>query len=280
MSWKCKNCGHISVERPAKCSYCGKSKFRKVWKVRTRGRPKKKDGQDKLIEILKLLPEDGSKIQAKELKQRAHNQKISPNTLFDYLRILEDNFQVIKEVDVPAKPPKVYYKRITEEEFFGKELFLKNQAYLERGWSIAEKLSKTGEELEPLKKSVLVAYLLLFTGYLTKIGSKAREIKDVNKRKEFIDITTRIHLLPNLLKLSSLGYFEPKDWGSGLGAVREMMQKSKESFGSEIKKIIRPYGLPSSLSGLERFDKLTTKEIENLMKVVEEMLKGGGNDER
>jgi len=248
---------------------------------KSRGRPRiwSKIGRpSKLEEILALFSEDGPRIQAKELKQKALKQGISPNTLFPYLRRLEDNFQVMKEVDVPAKPPKVYYKRITEEEFFGKEAFLKIEAYLELMWPIAEKLPKMGVSLDSLKKSVLESWSCLFTKYLMIIGSKAREIKDANKRKEFIEITTRIHLLPKLLKLSSLMCFEPKDWRGVLGVVEENIQKSKESFMGEVKKIyLRPDVLPSSLSRvfselLERGEELTGKEIEKLVKVIAESL--------
>jgi predicted nucleic acid-binding Zn-ribbon protein len=221
MSWKCKNCGRISDERPDKCPSCGNSNFRKVWK-RARGRPKKRDGQDKLIEVLKLLPLDGSKIQAKELKERAHDQGISPNTLFDYLKILENNFQVKKDVDESAYPPKVYYRKLTEEEFFGRRnAFLEDEKTLKREWSNFDKVGLPKGRV--FKKALLAPWLLELTRILTKIGSKAREIKDVNKRKEFIDITTRIHLLPKLLEFSSVMYFEPKDWESGLDFIAEFM---------------------------------------------------------
>ena len=194
--------------------------------AKKRGRPEiwSKNGRpSKLEEILKLFPEDGSRIQAKELRQNALKLGISPHTLFPYLRRLEDNFQVIKEVEVPAKPPKVYYKRITEEEFFGREAFLESEKSMKQIWSNLERLPKG----YGMKKFLFAQWLWVLTGILTKIGSKAREIKDVNKRKEFIDITIRIHLIPKLLKLSSLTVFESKDWESGLYTFAEFIQSLK-----------------------------------------------------
>jgi DNA-binding HxlR family transcriptional regulator len=249
------------------------------------GRPKGEISPLKLMQVYQLLPKDGSPVQAKELKERASKQGISPNTLFSYLDVLERNSQVLKYADTSFKPPKVYYKLITEDEFLGKEVFKKIEGFIDRLWPMIKELDKTFAETpskgipDRLKTIVLEMWLAVFTAYLAVIGAKAREIEDVQRKKEFIDTATRIHLLPKLLMWSSLPWIEPKHWESALGAVGGTLQKSMRSFENEIKNILKDSGFPSQFQDLfSKFlrglkERPSDEEIEGLMKLVEQMPK-------
>lgn len=208
---------------------------------KSRGRPKIWSDTSKLDEILELFPKDGSSIQAKELKEKALNQGISPNTLFYYRRKLTDNLQIVKWVDVQAKRSKFYYKRITDEELFGlKEFWTKNVPLIMQTWE-KDPIEITG----PIKKITLEKAMVLFLTYLFKTGEKARTIEDPQKRKEFIDIMLHIHLHPSLLIFSSLLAIESKHWGEALKTIQEMWQTTDKKLSDEIKR-----NLPEELSTL------------------------------
>jgi len=213
-----------------------------------KGRPKGKLSSIKLFVILELFPKDGSLIQAKELKQEALKRRISPNTLFHYLRTLERNLVVSKHVDASFMPPRVYYKRLTEEELFGiKAVMRKDLPLIERIWLEGKQVPL--EITEPLKKSLFEKYLALLLAVLLRVGAKAKEIEDLQKRKEFIDILLELHLHPYLLMLSSLSEIEPKQWEDAFSIVEKMRQKSDSTFRDEIKKIL-PKKLSTLLSDL------------------------------
>jgi hypothetical protein len=209
---------------------------------KSRGRPKTWSSSSKLDEILELFPKDGSRIRAKELKEKALDQGISPNTFYSYLRTLEDFSQTIKETIPAAKRAEIYYKLITKDKLFGvKETLEEIYPYFERIMTV-----KIPVELKnPILQSVLEMNLALLLAYLLKIGKKARTIEDPQKRKEFINITLQIHLHPLLLMLSSLPEIDPKHWENAFVTVDGMRHTSRETFINEVTRI-----LPDHLSTL------------------------------
>jgi len=236
--WKCGNCGYIAEgeEKPATCPKCGfpsLGKKRMAYWRRKYGRPKKLGrpmafAEDKVRQIYELLPRNGTRIQAKELKEKAMKEGIGPNTLFNYLAVLEKNLHALKEVDVVARPPKVYYRRITEKEFFGiKETITWAEKQLEQIRPSIEKLPK---EIPPsIKTSWLAVWLGVLTGYLAIIGSRASEIEDAQRRGEFIDVTLRLHVYPKLLEWSSLAWAEPELWKSALEPFTTVVYETSQS---------------------------------------------------
>jgi hypothetical protein len=206
------------------------------------GRPRTWSGSSKLHQILELFPKDGSRIQAKELKKKALDQGISPNTLYPYLKKLEDFSQTMKEAIPAAKRAEIYYRLITKEELFGvKETLEEIYPYFERIMTLKIPIEVTN----PILQSVLEMNLALLLAYLLKIGKKARTIEDPQKRKEFINITLQIHLHPLLLILSSLPEIDPKHWENAFVTVDKMRHTSRETFINEVKRI-----LPDHLSTL------------------------------
>jgi DNA-directed RNA polymerase subunit RPC12/RpoP len=278
--WKCGNCGYI-VERdkkPATCPKCGFKSLGKKrlasWK-RKQGRPQKPGrpaafAEDKLRQIYELLPRDGTRVQAKELKEKAMKDAIGPNTLFNYLAVLEKNLHALKEVDATSRPPKVYYRRITEKEFFGiKETLTWAQKQLDQIRPFLEKLPK--EITPPLKNSVLSVWLGVLTSYLAIIGSRASAIEDLQKRREFIDVTLRLHVYPTLLEWSSKDWVEPGLWKSALEPFSAVVY---ETSSSAVKECIQ--SLPAPLRPI--FEKMGPKPSKNDVEKAQKIIKklGGG----
>jgi hypothetical protein len=209
---------------------------------KSRGKPKTWSSSSKVDEILELFPKDGSRIRAKELKEKALDQGISPNTRYPYLKKLEEFSQTMKEAIPAAKRAEIYYRLITKEELFDvKETLEEIYPYFERIMTVKIPIDVTN----PILQSVLEMNLALLLAYLLKIGKKARTIEDPQKRKEFINITLQIHLHPLLLMLSSLPEIDPKHWGNAFVTVDQMRHASRETFINEVKRI-----LPDHLSTL------------------------------
>lgn len=220
-----------------------------------RGRPKVWGGPNKLDEILDLFPKDGSRIQHKELKRKALEKGISPNTLYLYLRKLEENLQVIKEVDISAKPPKVFYKRLTNKDFLRIEEIHLPEAELT--WLRSKEIPT--EVRERFERSYLEKALALLLAYLLRIGERASAIDDYQKRKEFIDIALDIHLRPLLFMLSDRR-IEPRHWADAFEIVEKMQRGSDQAFRDEMKRI-----LPEELWAL-LCEALDTKEMREFAK--------------
>jgi DNA-binding HxlR family transcriptional regulator/rubredoxin len=213
--WKCQKegCGAViqADQAPERCPQCKGTKFRKVWK-NPRGRPKR-DAQNKMMEVLQLLPEDGSPVQAKMLKEKALQAGISPNTLFLYLDKLEENLAVIKKVDISERPPKVYYRRITEEEL-DREALRKSLLVLDR---IRPKLKRLMEKVPPerLKKFYLQWSLAYFVTFPSIVVGIALELP-LEKREDFIQTMMSIFFYPKLVRFSKDPWLKPEDWKNTL----------------------------------------------------------------
>ena len=203
----------------------------------------------KARQVLALLPEDGSPISAKELKRRAREQKMGYDTLFNYLKRLE-NWAVLRIVDTSTRPPSVSYKRLLYENIFGvdKKTFSKQMELLERAGSILEKLGKK-IPLERRKKFYLswqLAYFLLFPAL---VEARASELEP-EKRKEFVDIMIQLFFYPKLLRLASERWIKPEDWMNALEdlgkyfpkikllKLEELACKAPEKYRPEIRKLI------------------------------------------
>jgi DNA-binding HxlR family transcriptional regulator len=220
--WKCQKegCGAVipADQAPERCPQCGGNKFRKVWK-NPKGRPKR-DAQNKMMEVLQLLPEDGSPVQAKMLKEKALQAGISPNTLFLYLDTLEKNLAVVKKVDISERPPKVYYRRITEEEL-DREALKKLPLVLDR---VGPKLKRLAEKVPPewLKKFYLQWSLAYFMTFPSIVVGRALELP-LEKREDFIQAMMSIFFYPRLVRFSK-DPWQPEDWKNTLKEFIELLE--------------------------------------------------------
>ena len=71
---------------------------------------------EKMVQIIKLLPENGDAIQYKDLEIACTAKHISSATLIKYLRILEKNKVVLRDPDTTTWPVRVFYSRQTLDE--------------------------------------------------------------------------------------------------------------------------------------------------------------------
>jgi hypothetical protein len=204
----------------------------------------------KARQVLALLPEDGSPISAQELKRRAREQKMGYDTLFNYLKKLEENHVVQRVVDNSTRPPSVSYKRFSYEEIFGvdKKTYSKRMDFLEKVEPFLERLAKKipPERYKKLYLSWQLAYFLLFP---TLVEARAAEL-DPEKRKDYIKTMIDVHFYPKLLGLASERWIKPEDWMNALKdlgkyfpkieppRLEELARKAPKKYQPEIRKLI------------------------------------------
>lgn len=174
--------------------------------------------------VLDLLPEDGSPITAQELKKKAREQKMGYDTLFKYLKKLE-NWAVLRYVDTSQRPPKVLYRRLSHEEIFGmdKKTCIELMEHLDK---ISTILKRLGRKI-PLRKwkhlytSWGLTYFLIFP---TLVVARARELEPA-KREEYINTMMHVHFYPSLLNKANHEGITSEDWIGALKELAEWIQK-------------------------------------------------------
>lgn len=87
--------------------------------TRKRGRPPYKTGNQSIELVLSFIPEDGSRIRWIDLERKARQAGVSLSTMRKYLDRLENGPAIAREVDMTARPPAVYYRRIYDKYFQG-----------------------------------------------------------------------------------------------------------------------------------------------------------------
>ena len=206
-------------------------------------RPKGEISRLKLKQVHQLLPKNGSPISVKELKEKARKLNLGFDTLFNYLKRLEEDKIVLRSADLNSRPPKVYYKRITEDEL-DKELLAKTTKILDR---IAPILRRIGEKipLNQRKKFYLewqLAYFMIFPAF---VEARALEIPK-ERKEEFIETMMRIYFYPKLLNLANQKWLKPEDW---INALKEEfppkrvyklnLKKVPKKFRPEVKRLLK-----------------------------------------
>jgi hypothetical protein len=86
---------------------------------RRRGRPTYKTESQLRELVLSFIPEDGTRIRRIDVEAKANNTGLSLSTVSKYLAKLETGRTVQREVDVDARPPGVYYRRMDSKYFQG-----------------------------------------------------------------------------------------------------------------------------------------------------------------
>jgi hypothetical protein len=239
------------------------------WKKKP-GRPKMFSDEDRMRTVYQLLPADGSSVQMKELYEDARKKQLGPNTLMTYLNKLIEAKQVIKTPTLSDEkrrgaPTVVYYKRVTESDFFGiKETLEWADEQMKQIWPALDKLPDTISS--SLRGKLLTVWLGVLTSYLAIIGAKARQIEDQKKRSEFIDIMLRIHVYPALSRFSSLGSIELGIWKIALEPFSKVVREAQSSAAEEARQFLFP---PFRWIA----DIKTRKDVEKAGKVMDQLKK-------
>jgi DNA-binding HxlR family transcriptional regulator len=236
------------------------SKRKAYWKIPKRvGKPKGLS-PEKQLQILELLPESGEKVQASVLAKKAREEKnISPNTLFAHLNVLERNMQVSKEI-VKRKGRgaayAVFYRRITDSELFGEKLASVLNELKKTLKNLAEWIKVGGKGIPESERSKWLNNYAIYSlgavsGMLSVFCSHASGIKDGEKRKEFLDVVLRVHVLPILHELA--GAIDSRAWLSAWYPIEPVVVKARAE-NEALEEIIAKI-LSSCISG-KTFDQL------------------------
>jgi DNA-binding HxlR family transcriptional regulator len=169
--------------------------------------------------IYNLLPEDGSRIQYKELRERAAKGSMGFDTLHRHLPELERDMLVLREVDSTTRPPTVWYRRAIDAFFpLGREFYehvvLDREDRLGKILSIEDVRERDRQVVRYLveQRYAIDAFLqrlleLASTGLVQpeKLEDEARYRgeQDPERILEFVDTAMEIHLFPWIERLAS-----------------------------------------------------------------------------
>lgn len=172
---------------------------------------------DKMFDVWKLLPKDGTSISSQELKDKAaEKESMSPNTLYKYLKMLVRTNYASREYGEDGYPPKVYYRRtepfeLTSDRISDIRAVKSNLLYL---YDVAE-----DKEKEDLKKKIWEKFEEGFKAELSSLPaifwlgikklididpSEFDDPQEYHKRfTEFAEIFVSLNLTPLLEYLST-----------------------------------------------------------------------------
>lgn len=235
------------------------------------GRPKK-EVTEKVNEVYKLLPKDGSLIPSQKLKDKAKEEGMGYDTLYKYLKKLNRAGYVTREYgEEDSYPPKVYYRRTEPLEIFGPistdlRVMEGALAFYHRQLATAEEAEKKElekkieEELEKSFKRELMALPFVFAGGIEKIkemdlGEFGNGVEYAKRCEEFAEVFVKINLLPLLFHLSTTAKVAGVDLAPDdlpfADEVREYFSSKNLNrlveFRREIEKDLLPEDLPEEL---------------------------------
>ena len=233
-----------------------------------RGKPKV-GGPSKADQILKLFPEDGSGLWHRELKKKALEQGISPNTLYGYLKKLREAFIVLKYPETVKGKIRVCYKLLTKEDFLETDEFSLPPTFPFEARRLVRSEEIPNEIAEQFDRSLIQKGLAYFLACLLQIGEKATTIKDYKKKIEFVNVAVNFYIQPILRMFSDLG-ITSEHWKAELYTARYLLQNSDKTFSDRVKKL-----LPIKLSNifLEAFKDLQSGNVMNARIKMEELKK-------
>jgi len=175
-----------------------------------RGRPTFAQEKQVQLQVLELLPKDGSRVRAVKLKQKADALGISTKTLYRYLNDLTPEF-VRRTVDATSTPPKVYYRRVTD---------------LERriGRLVSAREPKWTREAKKVYDSMCVV-LSLFTHRLASVICDACEKKNAKEAQQYVDRMLDMELRPHLQEIVRF-FYRNRDLETGEVKVADYVSDS------------------------------------------------------
>ena len=183
--------------------------------MKKRGGKREKAGRSPYIgnvwpgkRIYDLIPEDGTRIQYKELRGKVAKTGISFDTLHRYLPDLERTSQILREVDATTRPPTVWYRRLIEDFYpEGKDFYLDIVQDRGREWDRILKI-------EPFDKRTIecaTRLALELSGmavFVDNVLAYALRGMPPDVANEYLDVVMKIHLYPWIHRLASFVYRE------------------------------------------------------------------------
>lgn len=165
--------------------------------------PWKKGGPER--RLYDLIPEDGSLIWKKDLKKAAIKVGMSMTTFHKYLKKLERNNTVLREVDSEKRPLTVYYRRLTDEFFpvgrdFYQEVVLGAKDQFKKHL-LTEKNAWQMEESEEFLASSLGTMCMALGHALIHAWTR----KTSGEAREYVEVTLKTLLLPWIQRLVTTG---------------------------------------------------------------------------
>jgi len=154
--------------------------------------------------IYELLPADGSSISFSDLKRRAEEKGLSSATLSQHLKRLVEGGQVVREVDVSAKPPAVRYTRMIPEKLRILEEPPLNVLGDLVGWldrlALKEDRKMVQRALEAVLKIDLSEYAARLVNTFYEASAKTQEEEALKHLKLFMEYV----FVPRILQLGLL----------------------------------------------------------------------------
>ena len=158
--------------------------------------------------IYDLIPEDGSRIQYKDLRAKVAKAGMGFDTLHRYLPDLERASQVLREVDATTRPPTVWYRRLIDDFFpEGKDFYLDIVQDRRREWDRILKI----ESFDKRTIECATRLALELSGmacFVDNVLAYALRGMPPDVADEYLDVVIKIHLYPWIKRLARLTYYE------------------------------------------------------------------------